>query len=122
MNHPNSRQRRRLLQAATGTAILSAFAGAPTMAIAQSPGPRVTQLLDMSPDQQELSRDYATGVRLAFAELKKANAPVPQLYTVETDGTPLAARNAVQLVKNDPAQVALLGTVGEGLALATLNE
>lgn len=102
--------------------MLGAFAGVPAMAVAPSPGPRVTQLLDMSPDQQELSRDYATGIRLAFAELRKANLPAPQLYTVETDGTPLAARNAVQLVKNDPAQVALLGSVGEGLALATLSE
>jgi hypothetical protein len=31
---------------------------------------RVAQLLDTSGDQQELSRDYSTGVRLAFAEIK----------------------------------------------------
>jgi hypothetical protein len=85
-------------------------------------GARMTQLLDTSPDQQELSRDYATGIRLAFAELRKANAPVPQVSTAEIDGTPGALRNALQAIKDDPTQVALVGTVGEGLALASLKE
>ena len=119
-------ERRRLLQA-TAAGAACAVAGAPTFAFAQSrgadnAGPRVTQLLDMSPDQQEFSRDYATGIRLAFAELRKANAAAPQLSTVETDGTGGSARNAIQLIKNDPTQVALLGTVGEALALSTLKE
>ncbi|MDM0078456.1 ABC transporter substrate-binding protein [Variovorax sp. J2P1-59] len=126
MNLPLFSQRRRFLQGTVGAAALAAFAG-PSSAVAQSrpaegAGPRVTQLLDMSSEQQELSRDYATGIRLAFAELKRGNAPVPQLSTIETDGSALAARNAIQLIKNDPSQVALLGTVGEGLALSTLKE
>lgn len=126
MNPQISLQRRRLLQVAAATAACAA-AGVPMLAIAQSrsaesAGPRVTQLLDMSPDQQEFSRDYATGIRLAFAELRKANTAAPQLSTVETDGTEVSARNAIQLVKNDLSQVALLGTVGEALALSSLKE
>ncbi|MEJ7688561.1 MAG: hypothetical protein WKG52_17175 [Variovorax sp.] len=120
--------RRLLLQGAAGAATVAAFCGTPALSAAQSrapdaaSSPRVTQLLDMSPDQQELSRDYATGIRLAFAELRKANAPVPQLSTIETDGTPAAVGSAIQKIKDDPTQVALLGTVGEGLALASLRE
>lgn len=83
---------------------------------------RVTQLLDMSPDQQQLSRDYATGIRLAFAELRKANLPVPQLASVETDGSAASARAALQSIRDDATQVAILGTAGEGLALASLQE
>lgn len=83
---------------------------------------RVTQLLDMSPDQQQLSRDYATGIRLAFAELRKANLPVPQLASVETDGGAASARAALQSIRDDATQVAILGTAGEGLALASLQE
>lgn len=82
----------------------------------------ITQLLDMSPDQQQLSRDYATGIRLAFAEMKKANLPVPQLSTLETDGSAASARTALQAVRDDAAQVALVGAVGEGLALASLSD
>ncbi|MDM0014787.1 ABC transporter substrate-binding protein [Variovorax sp. J22P168] len=80
------------------------------------------QLLDMSPAQQELSRDYATGVRLAFAELRKSNPALPQIMTVEVDGSDASLRAAIQDVKADSSQVALLGTVGEGLALASIRE
>lgn len=108
-------------------ATLAAIGAQPSVSMAQTRAPqpsatRVTQLLDMSPDQQELSRDYATGVRLAFAELRKANIAAPQLTTIETDGSASAVRAAILGVKNDPSQVALLGAVGEGLALASLKE
>jgi hypothetical protein len=127
MNPPPHPARRRFLRCAAGAATLAACITHPALSIAQpraadAAAPRVTQLLDMSPEQQELSRDYATGIRLAFAELRKANRPVPLLNTVETDGTPAAARNAIQLIRNDASQVALLGTAGEALALASLQE
>jgi hypothetical protein len=120
-------RRRRLLRGVAGAAALATLAGNTMTAAAQprtseAASLRMTQLLDVSPDQQELSRDYATGIRLALAELRKANAPVPQLSTIELDGTPAALRSAIQRIKDDPAQVALLGTVGEGLALASLKE
>jgi len=84
--------------------------------------PGVTQLLDMSADQQQLSRDYATGIRLAFAELGANGMPVPQLSTIETDGSTAAARQALQALRADARQVALVGTVGEALSLASLAE
>ena len=47
---------------------------------------------------------------------------MPQLSTVEVDGTEKAVREALQGIAGDPAQVALLGTIGERLALTTLKE
>lgn len=119
--------RRRFLRSAAGIASLAALSTPVSFVHAQSrpldvSALRVTQLLDMSPDQQQLSRDYSTGLRLAFAELKKSKVPVPQLATVETDGTNAAVRSALQDVRNDPAQVAILGAVGEELALSSLAE
>lgn len=118
--------RRAVLQAGAGAMAMGLLSGT-TSAGAQPRGPdapamRVTQLLDMSPDQQELSRDYSTGIRLAFAELKRTGAFVAQLSTVETDGTAASVRQALQGVKDDPGQLALVGSVGEGLALAALEE
>ena len=120
-------QRRHLLRGTAGAVALTALAGPVLTVHAQVRAPsgtpvRMTQLLDVSADQQELSRDYATGVRLAFADLKTSGMPVPQLSTVEVDGSEKAVRDAMQGVADDPAQVALLGTVGERLALATLKE
>ncbi|MFC5608099.1 twin-arginine translocation pathway signal protein [Variovorax soli] len=118
------RQVLRGLAGACGTAALStiAFPALAQPRAADAGALRVTQLLDMSPDQQQLSRDYATGIRLAFAEMKKAGLPAPQLSTVETDGSAAAARSALQAIQADTGQVALLGTAGEGLALASLAE
>lgn len=118
------RQLLRGLAGALGTSTLStlSFPALAQTRTADSTALRVTQLLDMSPDQQQLSRDYSTGIRLAFAELKKANLPVPQLSTVEIDGSAAAARSALQAIRDDAAQVAVLGTAGEGLALASLVE
>jgi hypothetical protein len=113
--------RRQILRALVG-ALGATTLGAHSQPRATDTTLRVTQLLDMSPDQQQLSRDYSTGIRLAFAELKKAGLPVPQLSSVETDGSAAATRAALQVIKDDPAQVALLGTAGEGLALASLQE
>ncbi|MBS0450583.1 MAG: twin-arginine translocation pathway signal protein [Proteobacteria bacterium] len=119
------RQVLRGLAGALGTTALSSMsfpALAQSRATADAGTLHVTQLLDMSPDQQQLSRDYATGIRLAFAEMKKAGMPAPQLSTVETDGSAAAARSALQAIQGDAAQVAVLGTAGESLALASLAE
>ena len=89
-------------------------------AAAPQPALRVTQLLDMSASQQELSRDYSTGVRLAFAQLKASQPLLPQLVTVETDGSAGAVAEALRGITVDSTQLALLGTVGESLALQTM--
>jgi hypothetical protein len=117
--------RRHFLRHITGAAGLAAIAGHGTLTSAQpkpSEATRVTQLLDLSPEQQQVSRDYSTGIRLAFAELGKSNHPVPELVSIETDGSAASIASALQAVKDDPRQVALVGTVGEAQALASLRE
>ena len=88
--------------------------------VAETKTLRVVQLLDTSSDQQELSRDYSTGVRLAFAEIKQSGGRVPQLASIDTDGSPASLHDALVQVKNDPTQVALLGAVGGRLAAASI--
>ncbi|MDA7417247.1 ABC transporter substrate-binding protein [Xenophilus arseniciresistens] len=122
--HP---RRRTLLRGAAlacaAPPLLLGFQGVSAQTRAGSaPAPRVTQLLDMSPSQQELSRDYSTGLRLAFAQLKEAQPQLPQLTTVETDGSPGAVAEALRAVAQDGSQLALLGTVGETTALHAMDQ
>ena len=121
------RERRALLLGGAGAATAGLLAAGRSLAAATPAAPEagavgVTQLLDMSPAQQELSRDYSTGIRLAFAELRQNRQFAPALRTIETDGSVASVRRALARVKDEPGQVALVGTVGEDLALASLRE
>lgn len=117
-----SLSRRSALRCAVGGLAALPFA-APALAQRAAPARpwRVTQLLDMSADQQELSRDYATGVRLAFAEQSRAGVRLPELVTRELDGAPGALDALLREVKADPAQVALIGAAGERLAVDAVS-
>jgi hypothetical protein len=120
----HSTQRRRLLGAMAGAAALGATAAratTPPVHAGEGAPVQVTQLMDVSATQQELSRDYATGFRLAFQELKSTTGQRVDLRFVEVDGSEAALNDAIQKVRADSAQVALIGTVGEGLALASLQ-
>lgn len=116
-------RRRTLLGATLGTLAL-AGSGLPRHAEAQTAGRnlRVTQLIDTSSDQQELSRDYSTGWQLALAELARAGRTTLQLQTIQTDGSADALRRALERVRDDRSQVAMVGTVGERLASAAIVE
>jgi len=114
---PAALTRRGLLRGCCGAA---AALAAPA-AFAQPRVLRVTQLLDTSPDQQELSRDYSTGIRLAFAEARQRGLNAPQLATIETDGSADSVRAALRSVKADASQLALVGAVGERLAIASVE-
>lgn len=116
--HPTPITRRALLVASC--AALPAFPVRAQPRGADARTLRVTQLLDSSADQQELSRDYSTGMRLAFAEIKQAGGRVPQLVSIDTDGSEASLRDALMQVKSDPTQVALLGAVGGRLAAASI--
>ena len=132
-HHSSLTRRRWLARCAAGAATLSSPAWIALPAFAQAPSKprnadaktlRVVQLLDTSGDQQELARDYSTGVRLAFAELRQAGGPnagrVPQLVSIATDGSAASLNDALARVKGDPTQVALLGAVGGRLAAASI--
>ena len=119
--------RRRLLGGTAGAAALTIFSTRATalVVLARQPdGPAVqmTQLMDMSPAQQALSRDYATGFRLAFAEWNAKAGSRLELKSLEIDGSRAALQEAIEKVRDDSSQVALIGTVGEGLALASLQQ
>lgn len=119
---------RRHLLGGAGSAAAMALFSTPAIATgpAAKPAPglavRMTQLMDMSPSQQALSRDYATGFRLAFAEARATSGVYVELQSIEIDGSETAVRGAIQSVKGDATQVALIGAVGERLALASLQQ
>ena len=86
---------------------------------AQRPAARFAQVIDTSPAQQELSRDYSTGVRLAWAELgagRAALAGVP-LVTLQSDGSEASLQAAMARLREDTSIVGLVGNVGDRLAV-----
>lgn len=99
--------------------------GVPSVSAQKSASPakplRVVQLLDTSADQQELSRDYSTGIRLALAELSGNGVRVPQLMSIEIDGSLASVERALRAVKDDVSTVAMLGSVGERVAMASIG-
>lgn len=116
-SRPPDRARRRLLAAAP----LAATLAWPTLAAAQPRGQRslrIAQLLDVSADQQDLSRDYATGVRLGMAELNQGGRPW-QLVTLESDGSAASLAQVAKRLRDEGEIAMLLGTAGERLALAS---
>ena len=80
---------------------------------------RIAQLLDSSADQQELSRDYATGVQLGLAEFNRGGRAI-QLVSLNTDGSPASLKQALASVRDDPSICALLGTAGGRLAVESV--
>lgn len=80
---------------------------------------RMLQLLDLSPEQQELSRDYSTGVRLAWAVEGQRGHPLAgiSLETLTTDGSPASVAAALDRLEQDKGLLALVGTVGDALAV-----
>jgi hypothetical protein len=84
----------------------------------------MVQLLDMSAEQQELSRDYSTGVRLAWATESVKGRPLARvsLQTINTDGSLDAVREALAGLRNDPGVIGLIGTVGDRLAVQAQAE
>ncbi|WP_309678325.1 ABC transporter substrate-binding protein [Polaromonas sp.] len=113
--------RRQLLQRASLLA-----AGAAPAAWAQ-PGKSATagrplvvaQVVDFSPAQQDVSRDFLVGSRAAWQDINARGGirgrPVQHL-ALETDGTAASLRSALDAVKNNPFCVALSGSVGDELA------
>jgi len=111
---PTSLKRRHLLQCAgwlaSGTAAAWAQPGKPARI------PVVAQIVDMSPGQQDVSRDFLVGSRAAWQDFNARGGlrgrPV-QHVSLEVDGTASSLRMALQSIKDNPACVALSGTAGD---------
>lgn len=82
---------------------------------------RMVQLVDSAAVQQELARDYTTGLRLAWAQRTGGANALPQLVTVPVD---LQRANAVpevlRMIGDDPSVVATVGMTGDALAVETI--
>lgn len=79
----------------------------------------VAQLVDFSPEQQDVSKDFLIGSRAAWQDINLRGGirgrPVQHL-AVETDGTPTGLRSALNTTLDNPACVVLSGSVGDQLA------
>jgi hypothetical protein len=114
--------RRELLQSFAGVgagAFADGLFAAPASARDLS-GVRVVQLVDQGGDQQEVTRDYVNGIRLALTR-SAANPAPPVLVSLPCDGSVTSARAALQKVRADASAVALLGAVGERSALSSIS-
>lgn len=79
----------------------------------------VAQVVDMSPNQQDVSRDFLTGSRAAWLDINARGGvqgkPVQHLV-LETDGTPAQLQTAWKSVHQQTQCVALTGCVGHSAA------
>ena len=82
---------------------------------------RLAQLLDSSQDQQEISRDYATGVRLGVSDFNRTARRRIQLVNFDSDGSPASLKAVMQSIGKDPGLCALIGTAGERLSLDSIS-
>jgi ABC-type branched-subunit amino acid transport system substrate-binding protein len=123
---PSSRsgvQRRHWLQGAAAMGLAGkAWAQAAEPSTKKSEGERphvVAQVADLSPDQQDVSRDFLVGSRTAWQETNARGGihgrPVQHL-TLETDGTPASLQSVWQGAQKQPQCIALSGCVGNTAA------
>lgn len=110
--------RRQLLRGATalaGTALPWIAQGQTGKTSAGSRPVVVAQVVDMSPEQIDVSKDFLTGARTALAELNAhgglRGTPLQHLV-LEVDGSRAALQAVVERLRQTPQCVAAFGTVG----------
>lgn len=111
--------RRRLLQHA---GLLAASIAAPAWAQTGKSASRsliVAQVVDFSQAQQDVSKDFLIGSRAAWQDINAKGGIRGRRIehqTLETDGTPAGVKAALDSVRDNPACVALSGSVGDLVA------
>jgi len=111
--------RRRLLQHA---GLLAAGVAAPAWAQPGKSASRsltVAQVVDFSQSQQDVSKDFLIGSRAAWQDINAKGGIRGRRIehqTLETDGTPAGLKAALDTVRDNPACVALSGSVGDLVA------
>ncbi len=118
--------RRNLLVSATACAL-----AAPSVILAQSSKPKtganalsVAQIVDTSPEQHDVSRDFLVGSRAAWQTINThggVKGRLIQHITIEVDGSEASIRSAIESIRNLPSCVALTGTAGERAAIALVR-
>lgn len=110
----------------------AALVAAPTLlaqpAKAASRSVLVAQIVDTSPTQQDVSKDFLIGSRAAWQDINLKGGlrgrPV-QHVSIEVDGSAASMKAAVQQLLDNPACVVLSGTAGDpaaGLLAAELRQ
>jgi len=111
--------RRRLLQHA---GLLGAGVAAPAWAQPAKSASRnliVAQVVDFSQAQQDVSKDFLIGSRAAWQDINAKGGIRGRRIehqTLETDGTPAGLKTALDSVRDNPACIALSGSVGDLVA------
>jgi len=118
--------RRRVLVGAAAFAAAPALLAQPAKAAARSV--LVAQIVDTSPTQQDVSKDFLIGSRAAWQDINQKGGlrgrPV-QHVSVEVDGSAASMKAAVQQLLDNPACLVLSGTAGDpaaGLLAAELRQ
>ena len=116
--------RRRLVLSTTSAALasssLAAYAQSSPAGRNTGEPIRLAQLLDSSQDQQEISRDYATGVRLGVSDFNRTARRRIQLVNFDSDGSPASLKAVMQSIRKDAGLCALIGTAGERISLDSI--
>jgi ABC-type branched-subunit amino acid transport system substrate-binding protein len=82
---------------------------------------RLAQLLDASQDQQEVSRDYSTGVTLAVNDFNRTSRKRIQLVPFQSDGSAGSLKTVMAAIRKDASLCGLMGTAGERIALDSIQ-
>lgn len=112
--------RRQALKAllAPGLAASALGMGSVLHAAGQARAPFMAQIVDMSPQQQDISRDFLLGTRSALQDINARGGirgrPIGH-QALEIDGSEASIVAALAQVKDNPACVCLLGTTGDAL-------
>lgn len=120
MPQPASPHRRHLLLGACAGALLTGLPARaqPSRAAAQR-APEIVQIIDSSPGQLDVSRDFLIGSRAAWQDYNARGGwrgrPV-QHTVLEVDGSPASLRLALDTVRTLPGCLALCGTAGDRTA------
>ena len=107
--------RRQALAAAASLAV-----GLPGPALAQAGrSATILQVVDTSPDQQDVAKDFLIGSRAAWQDFNSRGGlrgRTVQHSSLDVDGSPESLRAAVKTIRDTPACVALSGTVSGPVA------
>jgi ABC-type branched-subunit amino acid transport system substrate-binding protein len=79
----------------------------------------ITQIVDVSQDQQDVSKDFLIGSRAAWQDINLRggiNGRRVAHQTIETDGSPASVKQALSTALANPECVALSGCVGDRVA------
>jgi ABC-type branched-subunit amino acid transport system substrate-binding protein len=122
MTATNSSFNRRQVLRGAGCAVVTHALPAFAQGARSAPIPRsivIAQPVDFSQAQQDVSKDFLIGSRAAWQDINLRGGvrgrPVQHL-TLETDGTAGSVRAAMESIRDNPACMAISGTVGDQLA------